>query len=183
MNMKPAHRQFSAQGTAGNAIKRAAVCGATVVLAALFAGCHTTSQQPSRDARIVDEIKHRYEYRMKLIMRQDFDALEQFYPADHVVTNPSNEFINKTQVMEKLRAGLIRYSSYDRQFDYFRVYGDTVVVTGKETATVPPDSPLPNAGKTDERRFTEVWVRRDGTWQVVARHASNIVPAAAQTAR
>ncbi len=52
-----------------------------------------------------------------------------------------------------------------------RVYGDTVIVAGKETLLW--GGKMPNAGRTEQLRFTGVW---GGRWQQVAHHA-NVVPA------
>jgi hypothetical protein len=56
-------------------------------------------------------------------VRRDLAALDSFMPADFVVTNPFNLYINKPTVMQRLRADIIKYSAYQRQFDDFRVYG------------------------------------------------------------
>ncbi len=64
-------------------------------------------------------------------------------------------------------------TSYDRQIEYARVYGDTVIVAGRETVVW--GGRMPNAGKTELLRFTGVWMRQRGRWQQVARHA-DVVP-------
>ena len=104
----------------------------------------------------------------------DMTAQERFYPADFVVTNPFNMFIGKKQVMERIRSDIIKYVRYEREYDAFRIYGDTVIVIGSETVVPAPDAARPDAGETVRRRFTEVWLRRDDGWQKVARHASDI---------
>jgi hypothetical protein len=58
--------------------------------------------------------------------------MERFYPDDFVVTNPFNQFINTAKVLERVRTNIIKYKSYTRNFEYFRQYGDTVVVVGSE---------------------------------------------------
>jgi hypothetical protein len=63
--------------------------------------------------------------------------------------------------------------SFDRQIEYVRVYGDTVIVAGSETVLW--SGKMPNAGKTEYLRFTGIWMKQNGRWQQVARHA-NIVP-------
>ena len=127
------------------------------------------------DQTDIEAIKQRYEYRQKILLAKDFAALERFYPDDHLVTNPYNQVTNKEQVMRLIREDTISYSSFERQFDHIRIYGDTAIVLGGETVVRSPDAKTPDAGKTIRRRFTEVWMRRDGVWQVVNRHASNIV--------
>ena len=54
------------------------------------------------------------------------------------------------------------------------VHGDTVIVMGHET--VVPKGNSPDAGKTIHRRYTNIWMKRDGRWRLVARHASVICP-------
>lgn len=127
------------------------------------------------DKQVEEEIRRLYDHEHDLLLRRDFAAQERFYPDDFVVTNPFSMFINKQKVMERLRADIIKYSTYERQYDYFRRYGDTAVMVGSETVVPTPDANRPDAGKTVHRRFTEVWVRRDGGWQKIVRHASNII--------
>jgi hypothetical protein len=155
------------------------------LLLALSAGCALPSGSrgdasptdqtdgADEDKAIVAELKRLYDREHDMIVRRDFAGLERFMPADFVVTNPFNQFIDKPTVMERLRADIIKYSSYTRQYDAFRVYGDTVIVVGSETVVPAPDANRPDAGQTVHRRFTEVWLRRDGQWQKVARHANN----------
>ena len=58
---------------------------------------------------------------------------------------------------------------YDRQTEYVRVYGDTVIVAGNETVVW--GGKMPSAGKTEHLRFTGIWMKQGGRWQEVARHA------------
>lgn len=125
------------------------------------------------DKQAEQEIRRLYDREHELLLRRDFAAQERFYPDDFVVTNPFNMFIDKPKVMERLRADIIKYSTYDRGYDYFRRYGNTAIMVGSETVVPTPDANRPDAGKTVHRRFTEVWVWRDGGWQKVVRHASN----------
>ena len=147
---------------------------ATLAFGSLIIPGTATSQQG--DARALEEIKRRYEYREKILLARNFAALERFYPADHIVTNPYNRLVDKAYVMDRIRTDVISYASFERHFDLFRIYGDTAVVVGSEKVIPATDAKRPDAGQTIRRRFTEVWVRREGTWQVVTRHASNITP-------
>jgi hypothetical protein len=92
---------------------------------------------------------------------------------DFVVTNPLNKFVSKQQVLSMVESGFLVITSVDRQIEYVRVYGATVIVAGSETAGW--GGKMPNAGKTEHLRFTAVWMKQGGRWQEVARHA-NIVP-------
>ena len=54
-----------------------------------------------------------------------------------------------------------------------RAYGDTVILIGKVVEETQSD------GKTEreESRYTDTYVKRDGRWQVVASHLSNVAQA------
>jgi len=100
-------------------------------------------------------------------------TMAQLWSDDFVVTNPLNKFVTKQQVLGMVESGFLAIPSFDRQIEYVRVYGDTVIVAGSETVLW--GGKMPNAGKTEHLRFTGVWMKQRGRWQQVARHA-NIVP-------
>jgi len=129
-----------------------------------------------KDAAIVEEIKQRYEYERQLILRQDSVALQTFYPDDFVVTNPFNQFIDKKKVIERVKANIIKYSSFERIFDYFKVHENTVFIIGREKVVATQDAARTDAGQTTHRRFTEVWMKRGKDWVKVLRHANHYTP-------
>ncbi len=106
-------------------------------------------------------------------LNKDPKTLDRLWSDDMVVTNPLNRFVTKQQVLGMVASGFLVIASFDRQIDYLRVYGDTVIVAGSETALW--GGRMPNAGKTEHLRFTAIWMKQRGRWQEVARHA-NIVP-------
>jgi len=59
--------------------------------------------------------------------------MAQLWSDDFVVTNPLNKFVNKQQVLGMVGSGFLVITSYDRQVDYILIYGDTVIVAGRET--------------------------------------------------
>lgn len=106
-------------------------------------------------------------------LHNDPAAMAQLWSDDFVVTNPLNKFVTKEQVLGMVRSGVLVITSYDRQIEYVRVYGDTAVVAGSEAVVWA--GKMPNAGKSEHLRFTGLWMQQQGRWQEVARHA-NIVP-------
>jgi hypothetical protein len=120
------------------------------------------------------DIRRLYDQERDNLVRMDIEGQARRLPDDFVVTNPLGMFIRKPEVVERLKADIVKYSRYERGYDYFRRYGDTMIVAGSETVEPTPDAKRPDAGETIRRRFTEVWVHRDGGWQKVARHASNM---------
>jgi uncharacterized protein (TIGR02246 family) len=106
-------------------------------------------------------------------LKNDRAAMARLWSDDFVVTNPLNKFVTKQQVLGMVDSGFLVITSFDRQIEYLRVYGDIVVVAGREAVVW--GGRMPNAGKSENLRFTAVWVKQSGRWQQIARHA-NIVP-------
>src|SRR5437867_9258033 len=106
-------------------------------------------------------------------LKNDRASMARLWSDDFVVTNPLNKFVTKQQVLGMVDSGFLVITSFDRQIEYLRVYGDVVVVAGGETVVW--GGKMPNAGKTEYLRFTAVWMKQAGKWQEIARHA-NIVP-------
>lgn len=107
------------------------------------------------------------------ILRDDAAAAEAFYADELVVNNPRNTITNGKQALVALiKTGSIHYSSFVREIEMISFQGETAIVMGKET--VKPEGNAPGAGQTILRRFTNVWMKRDGKWLLIARHANII---------
>jgi ketosteroid isomerase-like protein len=111
---------------------------------------------------------------VQAFLHNDPKTMARLWSDEFVVTNPLNRFVNKSQVLGMVQSGFLVITSYDRHIDYVRIDGDFAIVAGVETVTW--GGKMPNAGKTQQLRFTGVWKNLQGRWQEIARHA-NIVPA------
>jgi ketosteroid isomerase-like protein len=109
-------------------------------------------------------------------MRADLAALNQNFADDVLVTTPSG-VIGKSAVMaefhqiaRKVAAGEAKLESYSQEEMEARVYGETAVTSYR----------LATAGRYEgqevSQRFQimDVWMKRGGRWQVVARHTAII---------
>jgi hypothetical protein len=67
-----------------------------------------------------------------------------------------NKFVSKQQVLVMIESGSLVITSYVRQIEYLRFYGDTDIAAGSET--VAWGGTMPNAGKTEHLRFTGIWL-------------------------
>lgn len=111
------------------------------------------------------EIRTREEEARLAFLEADLQALDQLWADGFTVNSPLNQVLEKQRVLELLKAGRIRHSSYDIHIEQMRRYGDTVIVMGRDTVTDPPD------GAVSQRRFTNVWQLDGGVWRSIARHA------------
>jgi ketosteroid isomerase-like protein len=106
-------------------------------------------------------------------MRLDVDALDRVYGDDIMVTAPIGLVVDKPAVMNEVReaAQKAKIESYDKNDLKVRAYGDDLAVTSYVIAA------RARFEETDlDRRFciTNVWARRGGRWQIVARHTANL---------
>ena len=143
-----------------------------VVVGPRFAAAHA-EHLPKADQTATEEIRRLSAEEVEAFIHDDPKILAGLWSDDFVVTNPLNKFVNKQQVLGMVKSGFLVITSYDREIEYLRVYGDTVVVAGNETVVW--GGKMPNKGKTEHLRFTGIWMKQRGIWQEVARHA-NVVP-------
>jgi uncharacterized protein (TIGR02246 family) len=151
---------------------------AYAAVASLWAGSILFAQQSNsmgHASAAEDEVRRLNAAEVQAFLQKDPKTMAQLWSDDFVVTNPFNKFVNKKQVLAMVESGVLVITSFDRQIEYLRAYGDTVIIAGNETVVW--GGKTPNLGKTDHLRFTAIWMKQNGRWQQVARHA-NIIPAA-----
>ncbi len=108
------------------------------------------------------------------VLRRDFGALDKLCAKDFTVNNPRGEISKGSEaVKELMRSGVINYASFLREIELVLIHGKTIIVMGRET--VVPNENAPQAGQTVRRRYTNIWMKRNGKWLLTARHAS-VVP-------
>ena len=90
---------------------------------------------------------------------------------DWSVIHLTGAIITRAEALEMCKAPPVPIETFDIADVAVRVYGDAAVVTGRTTATTGGPSPA-----TVRLRFTDVFVRRAGRWQVVASQATQVAP-------
>jgi ketosteroid isomerase-like protein len=110
---------------------------------------------------------------------RDVAALELLWSDEFTVNAPNNTVsIGKRAAIDAfVRAGVINFSSFERQIEFIRVDGDFAFIMGLETVVPVSDAPAFGlfAGQPVQRRFTNIWKKEGDTWRLFARHA-NVIP-------
>ena len=107
------------------------------------------------------------------IFKGDAVALDSLMDDEVVVNHPTNKIVReKKELLDMIKKGVIRYSTFERIQDTILFYPGMVVVMGHEFVT--PATGAPNAGKKLQRRYTNVWMQKAGKWQLRFRHANNV---------
>ena len=146
------------------------------LLIALVASTGSRTTPPVvQNAAVESEIRRLDRAEADGLLHKNIPALEGIWAEDFTVNNPRNSISRgRAAVVALIRNGTIDYASFVRNIEEVLVHGDTVIVMGSETIT--PVGKAPFAGQTTQRRFTHFWMRRDGRWQLTARHANVICP-------
>lgn len=125
------------------------------------------------EAILRDEIERLDMAHARAIFQGDAAALDTLMDDDITVNHPTNRIVNeKKELLNLIQQGVIRYTSFERFPEKFLFFQDMVVVMGGEI--VVPAKGAPNAGKSLERRYTNIWMNRDGKWRLTIRHANNV---------
>jgi len=136
------------------------ISAAGILPFARAACAQVTDHSAKTDDPAEQEIRKLNAQEVEAFLQNDPKSMARLWSEDLVVTNPLNKFVTKQQVLGMVASGFLVITSYDRQIEYLRFYGDTAIVAGNET--VRWGGRMPNAGKTEHLRFTAVWMKQAG---------------------
>jgi ketosteroid isomerase-like protein len=100
-------------------------------------------------------------------LKNDLAANDRLLADNWINVNPDGSVTTKAKLLELLKAGSFKIMSIENDEVMMRVFGDAAVVTGRSTTKRAGDD-----GQTLTRqvRFTRVYARNHGRWQVVSAH-------------
>jgi hypothetical protein len=99
-------------------------------------------------------------------LKGDQKAAAMYVADDFWATNQDGTLSNKADYLKSLAAT----TDTDMADDFsVRFFGDTAIMTHRGTV---------KGARDYQYRSTHVWMKRGGTWQIVAHHTSEIPPAA-----
>ncbi len=101
-------------------------------------------------------------------LRGDTDRLDKLWADELVVTVPEMPVMDKARSLQIWRSGHMKFQRYETSEITSRVFGDAAVVTGRVIRA----RSMQGKDLQESWRFTKVYIRQDGTWRVVAWHAS-----------
>ena len=105
-------------------------------------------------------------------VRGDAAALDRLFADDLVVVVPGMRVLTRADALGMFTSGRMKFDRYETSDITVRVYDTTAIVTGRLRRT----RSIAGAAVDDDWRFTKVYLRRAGRWQVVSFHASNTAP-------
>ena len=104
------------------------------------------------------------------MLAADTSALQTLWADDMVVNSTANLIAGKQVLLEMIQNGRLKLRMYDRRPVRISVFGDLIVTTGNEVSQL--------IGDTAEFKlfvsYMNVWTKREGNWQLLARHVGLI---------
>jgi hypothetical protein len=98
-------------------------------------------------------------------VRNDPSFIEQHATNDYVGIGAQGRQMSKTQAVQAMRSGDVRYQSIDPiSTPTVRVFGDTAIVNGEATVKLTSFG-NPVSGNF---RYTRVWVKQGGDWKIAS---------------
>ena len=104
-----------------------------------------------------------------LILR-DTAALEKLYASEYLFTDPFGAVVTRDQDIANVKSGDFVLKSFEISDVKVRVYGDVGVMTGLNRS----QASFKGADASGDYRFTDVFVKRDGRWQVITSHLTRV---------
>ena len=129
------------------------------------------SADEQTDAAVKDalvQIEHQWG---DALVKGDVTAFGRYIADDWILTWSDGSLVTKPMALADLKEGALKIESLRFDDVSVRVYGDTAIVTGM----VIERSKFREKDTSGKRRFTDVFLKRDGSWQAVASHECDIV--------
>ncbi len=138
--------------------------------AGLLAGCMTPASRASDEAslRAVDQRER------EIVAARDVVAMAAFAHPNLTINAPTNRVLTREQLLSRLQSGEIALERFERVPEAVTITGNIGIVMGRETVTPVATSDL---GRTYgaaplHRRYTNIYIRKQGGWKWLARHAN-----------
>jgi hypothetical protein len=139
-------------------------------LAIFFLIASAFAQAPNSSSK-EEELRLAEQSRVEALVNSDVARLKKLLGDDLTYTHSTGIKESKAEFLHRIQSSDLKYESMQHENDVSaRLYGDTGVLTGSSRVKVRAQSQKLNL----HIRFTEVWVKRSGTWQLVAWQATKI---------
>ena len=104
------------------------------------------------------------------LLKSDVSASERYLAETYTFTAPDGDVGDKTRSIADLKSGDLKFESSKLEDIKVHVYGDTAIVTYATT----DKGAYKGKDLSGRYRWTDVFMKRGGSWQLVAGHGTRI---------
>ena len=144
----------------------------SIVVALVFLGCvvapaQTTPEKPHEGEETEQVILRLENEGREATLKNDIEANNRLLADNWLNINPDGSITTKAKLLDLLKDGSFKIMSIENDEVMVRVYGEAAVVTGRSTT-----KRSGQGGEVVARqvRFTRVYAKSKGQWQVVSAH-------------
>ena len=145
-------------------MKQIVLIGSLVFMVSVYAQNRTDTGKLEKEVLEVDT------QRADAYVNGDVATLERILADDVSYVHPTGKIETKAEVIAGFKAQDRKYKSIKRDDVVVRIYGNTAIVTGRNTISAEYQGKIYDV----QNRFTRVYVKQAGKWRLVAHHGSNI---------
>lgn len=128
---------------------------------------------PAQDQRAMEvEVGKLEVRRFRAMTEADVPTLQRLLSDDLVYTHASGWRQTKAEFLASLRSGELTYHSFASENFKARVYGNTILVTGRASGMVRSKGQELSV----ELFYLEAYVKQDGRWQLAAWESTRVAP-------
>ena len=131
----------------------------TIVLLVSSAGAGAQSEQ---------EIEQVEDARYAAMVNMNLQALGDILADEFLYHRASRKVSTKSEFIDGLKTGEVRFNGAERYDVRIRFYGDIAASMGSTRVDYERNGEL----RQEDLRYLNVWVKRDGHWQLVARQSA-----------
>jgi Domain of unknown function (DUF4440) len=106
----------------------------------------------------------------RAMLGADVSTLETLWADDLIVNSTANLIAGKEILLEMIKSGRLKLRTYERRPVSIVTFGDLVVATGNEVSQLVAGSAMIKTFVS----YMNVWTKRTGNWQLLARHVGLI---------
>jgi uncharacterized protein (TIGR02246 family) len=125
----------------------------------------SAAQNAEAEIRNLENIEH------KAMKEQDTATLSNILAPDIIVTTPTNKIIVGRKNVYAMKKATAQFLSFEREVEQVVIKEDIAISMGNETVVTSENS---GTQKISKRRYTNVWIKQNGKWTLIARQTSEI---------
>lgn len=108
----------------------------------------------------------------QLLDKADTTSLLKIWSKDYLVNNPDGKIATPKDIISLIRKGHV-FPTVERIIERITFTQNVAIVMGKEIEHSKKADP--NVDQMVTRRFTNIWIKTDSGWQLIARQSTKIV--------
>jgi ketosteroid isomerase-like protein len=133
----------------------------------VFSQASAKEQKAGPDEQTITQMENDW---ATALTKRDMATIDRMEATDYMFISPDGSLSNKTESDAMIKSGDVVIASFKIDDLKVRINGDTAVVHGLETEK----SSYKGTDTSGQYRFTDVFVKRNGTWRALATHVSKV---------